>query len=49
MYNEFKTKRFRAIDLPPGSHDVVHQTKELNFINRHNMNDERRVYGANNI
>jgi cellulose synthase/poly-beta-1,6-N-acetylglucosamine synthase-like glycosyltransferase len=49
IYNELKTKRFRAIKISPGSNEVIHKLKDLNFINRENMNDEIRVYGTNNV
>jgi len=49
LYNEFKTKRFRTVETPPGSDKPIHRFRNLNFINSDTMNDKVRVYGTNNI
>lgn len=49
MFNEFKTKRFRTVEAPPGSEKPIHIYRDLRFINTDTMNDKIRVYGTNNI
>lgn len=49
MFNEFKTKRFRTVEAPPGSEKPIHIFRDLRFINTDTMNDKIRVYGTNNI
>lgn len=49
LYNEFKTKKYRMIETPPGSDKPIHKFRNLNFINEDTMNDKVRIYGTNNI
>jgi cellulose synthase/poly-beta-1,6-N-acetylglucosamine synthase-like glycosyltransferase len=49
IYNEFKTKRWRTVETPPGRDHPIHVFKKLNFINERSMNDKKRIYGTNNI
>lgn len=49
IYNEFKTKKFRTIETPPGVDKPKHIFRDLMFINKETMNDKVRVYGTNNI
>jgi cellulose synthase/poly-beta-1,6-N-acetylglucosamine synthase-like glycosyltransferase len=49
LYNEFKTKRFRTVETPPGSDKPIHKFRNLNFINRENMHSSFKRYGTFNI
>jgi cellulose synthase/poly-beta-1,6-N-acetylglucosamine synthase-like glycosyltransferase len=49
IYNEFKTKRWRNVEIPPGTREPIHKIRELNFINETTMNSKKRIYGTNNI
>jgi cellulose synthase/poly-beta-1,6-N-acetylglucosamine synthase-like glycosyltransferase len=49
IFNEYKTKRFRNIEIDPGTNQSKHSYKNLKFINTKTMNDKIRVYGTNNI
>lgn len=49
IYNEFKTKRFRSVELLPGAEMFVHKYKNLGFINESNMNDQKQLYGTANV
>ena len=49
IFNAFETTDYLAIEIKPGNekHDI--KFLDLKFINKENMNKDRRVYGANNI
>ena len=49
IYNEFRTRDYRTVEGDPGSKDFKHIFRDLNFINSNTMNNDRRVYGTNNI
>ena len=49
LYNEFKTKKYRSVRKDPGINENKHYYKDLLFINSHNMNQQQRLFGANNI
>jgi hypothetical protein len=49
IYNEFKTKKFRTVETPPGTDKPKHVFRDLRFINKDTMNRKHRVYGTNNI
>jgi cellulose synthase/poly-beta-1,6-N-acetylglucosamine synthase-like glycosyltransferase len=49
IYNEFKTKKWRTVEVPAGSDKPKHVFRDLRFINKDTMNESRRVYGTNNI
>mmetsp|Transcript_13049 Transcript_13049/g.15043 ORF Transcript_13049/g.15043 Transcript_13049/m.15043 type:complete len:187 (-) Transcript_13049:286-846(-) len=49
LYNEFKTKKWRSVETPPGSDQPKHVFRDIKFINKETMNDKIRIYGTNNI
>ena len=49
IFNAFDTIDYTALEIKPGSNEHEVKFLDLKFINSENMNENRRVYGANNI
>ena len=49
IYNAFETTNYLALEIKPGDDDIKYKFLDLKFINSDNMNENKRVYGADNI
>ena len=49
IFNAFETTNYMALEIKPETNDFEAKFLDLKFINCDNMNENKRVYGANNI
>ena len=49
IFSAFETKNYMKLELKPGTDDFEVKFLDLKFINSDNMNENKRVYGTNNI
>ena len=49
IFSAFETTDYIALEIKPGTDDFEVKFLDLKFINNDNMNENKRVYGTNNI
>ena len=49
IFNAFETTNYMALEINPETNDFEAKFLDLKFINSDTMNENKRIYGANNI